>query len=113
MIVRHALGLILLAVSASLVVASSAQPDAPPALPRELRGVWVAAVSNIDWPSKKGLSTKAQQAELLAILDKSAELRLNAVIFQIRPMCDALYESKLEPWSEFLSGKLGVAPDPH
>jgi uncharacterized lipoprotein YddW (UPF0748 family) len=89
------------------------QPAEPTPLPREFRGVWVATVSNIDWPSKKGLSTKQQQAELIAILDKAVELNLNAVIFQIRPMCDALYPSKLEPWSEFLTGKLGQAPDPY
>src|SRR5689334_16783426 len=94
------------------VLASIAQPAEPPPLAREFRGVWVATVSNIDWPSKKGLPTKAQQAELIAILDKSVELKLNAVILQIRPMCDALYASKLEPWSEFLTGKLGQAPAP-
>lgn len=89
------------------------QPAEPPAVPREMRGVWVATVSNIDWPSRKGLSTKEQQAELIAILNKAVELKLNAVVFQIRPMCDALYESKLEPWSEFLTGKLGQAPKPY
>ena len=87
--------------------------EPPPPIAREFRGVWVASVSNIDWPSKKGLSTKQQQTELIAILDKAAELKLNAVILQIRPMCDALYPSELEPWSEFLSGKLGQAPAPY
>ena len=83
-----------------------------PSPPREFRGVWVATVSNIDWPSKKGLSTKAQQSELRAIMDKAKDLGLNAVILQVRPMCDALYSSKLEPWSEFLTGTSGKAPDP-
>ncbi|HEV2970913.1 MAG TPA: family 10 glycosylhydrolase [Pirellulales bacterium] len=86
--------------------------DKPPDPPREFRGVWVASVANIDWPSKKGLSSPMQQGELLAILDKAAELKLNAVIFQVRPMCDALYESKLEPWSEYLTGTLGTPPSP-
>src|SRR5438067_12789287 len=84
----------------------------PPPVPREFRGVWVATVANIDWPSKKGLSTEQQQKELLAILDKAVELKLNAVVFQVRPMCDALYASELEPWSEYLTGTLGKAPDP-
>ena len=84
----------------------------PPATPREFRGVWVASVSNIDWPSKKGLSTPEQQAELRAIFGKAAELNLNAVIFQVRPMADALYKSELEPWSEYLTGALGQAPSP-
>ncbi|MBN9122581.1 MAG: family 10 glycosylhydrolase [Planctomycetes bacterium] len=83
--------------------------DSPP-LKREFRGVWVATVSNIDWPSKPGLPADRQKAELLAILDKAVALKLNAVIFQVRPMADALYESKLEPWSEYLSGTLGKGP---
>ncbi|MCC6773531.1 MAG: family 10 glycosylhydrolase [Gemmatimonadaceae bacterium] len=84
---------------------------APP-LPREFRAVWVATVSNIDWPSRPGLSTVAQQRELIAILDRAAALRLNAVIFQVRPAGDALYSSKLEPWSYFLTGSQGRGPQP-
>jgi uncharacterized lipoprotein YddW (UPF0748 family) len=81
-------------------------------VPREFRGVWIASVANIDWPSQKGLTTARQQAELRALFDKAAKLRLNAVILQVRPMADALYASKLEPWSEYLTGKLGQAPSP-
>src|SRR5262249_51844630 len=84
----------------------------PPAPARELRAAWVATVVNIDWPSRKGLSTPEQKAELLAILDRAAHLKLNAVIFQVRPACDALYASEIEPWSEFLSGTMGKAPEP-
>jgi uncharacterized lipoprotein YddW (UPF0748 family) len=91
-------------------LAPAALADGPPALRREFRGVWIASVSNIDWPSRKGLSAEQQQAELRAILDKAAALKLNVVILQVRPMCDALYESKLEPWSEFLTGTLGKDP---
>jgi uncharacterized lipoprotein YddW (UPF0748 family) len=72
----------------------------PPAVGREFRAIWVATVGNIDWPSKPGLSTWDQQRELLAILDKAAELKMNAVIFQVRPGADALYDSPYEPWSE-------------
>lgn len=84
----------------------------PPAVPREFRGVWVASVANIDWPSKRTLSSAEQQAELRMLLDRAAELRLNAVIFQVRPAADALYASKLEPWSEYLTGVQGRAPEP-
>jgi len=76
----------------------------PPELRREFRGVWVATVANIDWPSKKGLSAEDQLKELRAIFDRTVALRMNAVVLQIRPMCDALYKSELEPWSEFLTG---------
>ncbi len=87
--------------------------SAPPAVAREFRGVWVATVENIDWPSKPGLSSEKQKQELIAILDKCVELNLNAVIFQVRTEADALYDSKLEPWSEFLSGRMGEAPKPY
>jgi len=48
----------------------------------------------------------------MAILDRAAQLKLNAIIFQVRPACDALYASKLEPWSEYLTGAQGRAPQP-
>ena len=86
--------------------------DLPP-VAREFRGVWVASVANIDWPSAPGLTTAEQQTELLAILDRAVELRLNAVVLQVRPAGDALYASKLEPWSEYLTGEQGRAPDPY
>ena len=86
--------------------------SAAPAGPREFRGAWVATVSNIDWPSQKGLSTAAQQAEARALLDTAQRLGLNAIIFQVRTSADAFYDSKLEPWSEYLSGTQGQAPVP-
>jgi uncharacterized lipoprotein YddW (UPF0748 family) len=89
-------------------------PDSlrPPPIPRELRGVWVATVRNMDWPSRPGLSTDEQQQELLAILDRAAALKMNAVVFQVRTEADALYDSKFEPWSRYLTGVQGKAPDP-
>ena len=83
-----------------------------PVIMREFRGVWVATVDNIDWPSKPGLSSGEQQRELRELLDRAAALRLNAVIFQVRPSADALYASKLEPWSYFLTGRQGRGPSP-
>jgi uncharacterized lipoprotein YddW (UPF0748 family) len=76
----------------------------------EFRGAWVATVANIDWPSKPGLPAEEQKKELVALFDRCEKLHLNAVIFQVRPMCDALYESTLEPWSSFLTGKQGESP---
>ncbi len=93
---------------------ASAAGDAvvPPPVMREFRGVWVATVDNIDWPSEPGLTTAQQQTELTAIFDRAASLHLNAIIFQVRPSADALYESKLEPWSAFLTGRMGRPPAP-
>src|SRR3954470_13936667 len=88
-----------------------AQSAAPP-IDREFRAIWVATVGNIDWPSKPGLSTWDQQRELLTILDRAVALKLNAIIFQVRPGADALYDSPYEPWSQFLTGRQGRAPEP-
>ncbi len=84
----------------------------PPSVGREFRGVWVASVDNIDWPSRRGLSTAAAKRELITLLERARAAGLNAVIFQVRPAGDALYASKLEPWSEYLTGRQGVAPKP-
>ncbi|MES2706155.1 MAG: family 10 glycosylhydrolase [Verrucomicrobiota bacterium] len=89
---------------------SPAPADAVPAPAREFRAAWVATVYNLDWPSKPGLSDDAQRMELRRLLDNAVTLGLNAVIFQIRPAADALYASKLEPWSAVLTGRQGQAP---
>jgi uncharacterized lipoprotein YddW (UPF0748 family) len=85
----------------------------PPAAPREFRAAWVATVTNIDWPSKPGLSTWQQQAEIIAILNRAVELGLNALIVQVRTTADALYPSQSEPWSQYLSGAQGEPPFPY
>ncbi len=86
--------------------------DLPP-VPREFRAVWIATVNNIDWPSKPGLSTKQQKEEMIGILERCEAMNLNAVIFQVRPVADALYKSELEPWSAYISGQQGIAPRPY
>ena len=97
---------------AGLAAAQTYAPvnDRPPQLAREFRGAWIATVHNLDWPSSKGLGASAQQAELLRILDKVAALKMNAVVFQVRPMSDAVYQSSLEPWSPWLTGTMGRSP---
>ncbi|PIQ61566.1 MAG: hypothetical protein COV99_08895 [Bacteroidetes bacterium CG12_big_fil_rev_8_21_14_0_65_60_17] len=85
---------------------------AVPAPEREFRAAWVATVANIDWPSAPGLAVWQQQAELRTILDRAAAMGLNAIVLQVRPTADAFYDSPLEPWSWYLSGKQGTAPSP-
>ncbi len=79
---------------------------------REFRGAWVACVWNSDWPSKAGLPVAQQKAELTEIITKLQALNFNALIFQVRPEGDAVYASQLEPWSAWLSGTQGKAPEP-
>src|SRR5690606_16170805 len=79
---------------------------------REFRGVWIATVGNMDWPSKQGLGAAQQKAELIQILDAHQRAGINAIMFQIRPAADALYGKGREPWSRYLSGIQGQAPNP-
>ncbi len=79
----------------------------------EFRGAWVATVANINWPSKPGLNSEIQKKEALKILDAAEKAHLNAIILQVRPQADAFYPSELEPWSYYLSGKMGKAPQPY
>ncbi len=92
--------------------AAAAAAQEPPPVPREFRAVWVTTVGNMDWPSKPGLSTWDQQRELLTILDRATSLGLNAIILHVRPGGDAFYASPYEPWSQFLTGRQGRAPEP-
>ena len=84
----------------------------PPAAPREFRAAWVSTVANIDWPSKQNLNAAQQQLEAIAILDKAKAMNMNAIVLQVRPSADAIYPSKLEPWSEYLNGAQGKGPQP-
>ncbi len=80
---------------------------------REFRGAWIATVANIDWPSKPGLPSVEQQQQFIRQLDLLKSVGCNAVIVQVRPACDAMYASKIEPWSHYLSGRQGEAPFPY
>ena len=84
-----------------------------PSAEREFRAAWVATVDNINWPSKPGLPVEEQKAEAIRLLDLLYKNNFNAVVFQVRPQCDALYRSDLEPWSYYLTGEQGKAPEPY
>ncbi len=98
--------------SASAATSSprSSVANLPPLPQREFRGAWIAAVSNIDWPSKPGLPVEQQKSELRSLIQTAADVGLNAIFFQVRPACDAVYRSNIEPWTEWLNGEMGKAP---
>ena len=88
------------------------QNDGPMPPKREFRAVWIATIDNIDWPSKKGLPVTDQQRELVNMFDQHQQMGLNAVVVQIRSAADAFYAKSSEPWSEWLTGQQGLAPEP-
>ncbi len=95
-----------------LIISITAQEKLPE-VNREFRAVWIATVANIDWPSAPGLDIEKQKKEALAILDRVKEMNMNAIVLQVRPQCDAIYKSSYEPWSYYLTGEQGKAPEPY
>jgi uncharacterized lipoprotein YddW (UPF0748 family) len=100
---------------AALLLLSGMAKDLYAQLPpkRELRAVWIVTVVNIDWPSRKGLSTEQQKQEFIDILNEQQRNGMNAVVVQVRPSADAFYNSPFEPWSEYLTGVQGQPPSPY
>ena len=79
----------------------------------EFRGVWVATVYNLDWPSSRStFGGEQQRVQWVTMLDKMQAAGINALFFQVRSRADAMYDSPYEPWSYWLTGGQGVAPDP-
>lgn len=77
----------------------------------EMRGVWVASVYNLDYPTVQTTDVETLKKEATEILDNVKELGITAVFLQVRPTADALYKSDIFPWSRFLTGKNGLAPE--
>ncbi|OON82195.1 glycoside hydrolase family 10 protein [Streptomyces tsukubensis] len=86
------------------------QPSAPEGDPYAMRGMWVASITNRDWPSRQGLTAAQQRAELIGHLDTAVRRRLNTVVLQVRPSADAMWPSPYEPWSQYLTGTQGKDP---
>ena len=76
---------------------------------RQFRGAWIQCVNG----QFLGMGTEKMQATLSYQLDELRKDGVNAIIFQVRPECDALYQSSIEPWSRFLTGEQGKAPSPY
>lgn len=92
-----------------MLLLSGIQGYADNRLKREFRGAWIQCVNG----QFLGMGTRQMQATLASQLDRLKACGVNAIIFQVRPECDALYESKLEPWSRFLTGRQGQPPSPY
>lgn len=105
--------LLILSVFLMSAVIYAQEPENIPSPMRELRGVWVATIANIDWPSRPGLSVGEQKKEALFIIERVKDLNMNTIVLQVRPQADALYKSDIEPWSYYLTGEMGKAPVPY
>ncbi len=90
--------------------ADSQAASAAPAAAKEFRGMWVATVYNLDYPSRATTSPATLKQEADEILQECLEMGMNAVILQVRPSSDALYPSRIFPWSKYLTGTQGKAP---
>ena len=100
---RHFPILLLMLLLWSTLAAQSSLP-----LKREFRGAWIQAVNG----QFIGMTPAQMQATLTTQLDALQRAGINAIIFQVRPEADALYMSYYEPWSRYLTGEQGLAPDP-
>ena len=78
----------------------------------EFRGLWVASIANIDWPSRRGLSSENQQSEFRNLAETARSTGINALLVQVRAASDAFYAKGNEPWAEWLMGEQGLPPSP-
>ncbi len=83
----------------------------PQSTDKSMKAIWIATVSNINFPSKRGLSEDSLKQELSAIVASAQSLGANTIFFQVRPCGDSLYKSSIFPYSHYVSGKRGAAPD--
>ena len=97
------------ALSLALLTATTLAAQTYKSDKREFRGAWIQCVNG----QFQGMGTEKMQQTLLYQLDELKKEGLNAIIFQVRPECDALYPSPYEPWSRFLTGTQGQAPPPY
>ncbi len=103
------------AAAAAILAITALAATAQPAPKHEFRGAWIATVVNLDWPGVRGNGARivdTQKAQLATMLDKLQAAGVNAVFFQVRSEADALYDSPYEPWSYWLTGRQGAAPNP-
>ena len=114
---RHWRPILALALAAALALAGLgcvAQPDASAAAPtgkKDFRAVWVATVYRLDYPSQATADPEVLKADADRILADCAAMGMTAVILQVRPTSDAFYPSDYYPWSRYLTGTSGLAPE--
>lgn len=107
---KRSFRLLALVLACVLTLVTPAFAAGTPSASGEMRGVWVSSVYNLDYPSSPTTDPDKLKAEADEILDNCVKWGLNAVFLQVRPSGDALYKSDLFPWSKYLTGSVGTAP---
>lgn len=107
---KRSFRLLALVLACVLTLVTPAFAAGTPSASEEMRGVWVSSVYNLDYPSSPTTDPDKLRAEADEILDNCVKWGLNAVFLQVRPSGDALYKSDLFPWSKYLTGSVGTAP---
>ena len=107
---KRSFRLLALVLACVLTLVTPAFAAGTPSASEEMRGVWVSSVYNLDYPSSPTTDPDKLKAEADEILDNCVKWGLNAVFLQVRPSGDALYKSDLFPWSKYLTGSIGTAP---
>jgi len=97
--------------SSSIAQTTPSETVTPVQPKREFRGVWIATVVNLDWPQNAKGTAESQKRDLVNQLNLHQQTGINAIMFQVRPAADAFYAKSREPWSKYLTGKQGLAPD--
>lgn len=107
---KRSFRLLALVLACVLTLVTPAFAAGTPSASEEMRGVWVSSVYNLDYPASPTTDPDKLKAEADEILDNCVKWGLNAVFLQVRPSGDALYKSDLFPWSKYLTGSVGTAP---
>ena len=84
-----------------------------PVVKPEMRAVWIATITNIDYPNRPTVNSYEQKEQFIKLLDMHQRNGMNTIVMQIRPATDAFYASPFEPWSQWLTGTQGLAPEPY
>ena len=76
-----------------------------------MRGIWVATIFSLDYPDKPTTDSKLLKEQADLIINNCEKMKMTDIFLQVRPSCDAVYKSKYFPWSKYLTGQQGLAPE--
>ncbi len=78
---------------------------------QRMSGIWVSTTLNLDYPTTKTTNSDTLKSEADTIINNCADMGITDIFFQVRPASDSFYKSDIYPWSQWLTGSQGTAPD--